>query len=55
MEFETVKTFKAKFSKVHLFSKKPAHDLNSDKNSPVAYLPLVMGQFKAIFAAGCSA
>lgn len=41
MEFETVKTFKPKFSKVHLFSKKPGHDLNSE-NSPMAYLPLVI-------------
>lgn len=42
MEFETVKTFKPKFSKVHLFSKNPGHDLSSDKNSPMAYLPLVI-------------
>lgn len=42
MEFETAKTFKPKFSKVHLFSKKPGHDLNSNKKSPMAYLPLVI-------------
>lgn len=42
MEFETVKTFKPKFSKVHLFSSKSGQDLNSDRNNPMPHLPLVI-------------
>lgn len=42
MEFETVKTFKPKFSKVQLFNNESEHDMNSGRKNPMVHLLLVI-------------